>query len=101
MSWRTWTDAVIADLARYKRVGVDFPEAWRSALIRNPPRNMEMGPAQRELDDELPVLEFFEQACSDAWHGRRRELEDLGTALEGGLARDWPTVGGRFTMPMG
>lgn len=90
-----WRIAVVGELARRKRQGLTFEAAWRLAMEAHPPRRMDIGPDMPTLEDEVPVLEFFRQACADAWAGRHVELEDLPHALEGGLTRNWPTVGGR------
>jgi hypothetical protein len=91
-----WRQQMLDELARAKRNGVPFDAAWTAAIHKHPPRGVGvLGPAQPELGDEVSVVDFFRQACSDAWHGRREELEDLPQALAGGLTRDWPTVGGR------
>jgi hypothetical protein len=77
-----WTALVVTRLAEYKRAGVPFERAWRLALIAHPPRGRDRGPAMPSLlDSEPSVVEFFEAACSDAWHGRRPELKHLDAAL--------------------
>lgn len=92
--WDRWKVSVVTELTVAKREGLTFARAWTRTMKRCPPRQMEQGPLRPSLDDEISVPEFFRTACSDAWHGRRAELEDLPDALAGGLFRDWPKVGG-------
>lgn len=98
-----WREDVRRHLAAQKAAGArSFDAAWAAAMAAHPPRGMERqavleSTLQLTFDDpaELSVVEFMREACRDAWMGRARVLEDLPAALEGGLARDWPTVGGR------
>lgn len=91
-AFERWKDGIVVELARCKRAGMTFEVAWTVAMRVHPPRPMDMGPARPTFEDEVGVVDFFRDACRDAWHGRRCELADLPTALRN-LGRDWPRVG--------
>ena len=78
-----WQAKVVAFLRECKANGWDWDTAWDQALQRYPPRGVGMGQKQLSLEDdgEPSVLQFFERACRDAWHGYRPELARLGPAL--------------------
>lgn len=93
-----WKRDVVRSLADSKRRGLTFEWAWRRALHAHPPRIMEMGPRIPQLEDELPTVEFFHDACRDAWAGRVSGLADLPAALE--AIGDRPALKRRTGLPM-
>jgi hypothetical protein len=110
----SWEQLVVEELCRWKAARAadgrryDYEHAWRMAVMKHRPslrdRRVSMTDEQMAFDGpvgELSLVEFFHEACSDAWHGRRPKLEGLAAALEGGLSFDegktasHRTVGGR------
>jgi hypothetical protein len=86
-----WQSDVVAFLVHCKGRGWDWDIAWSKALREYPPRGTGFGNGRAQLsfeeDGEPGVVEFFKQACFDAWHGIRPELAQLSTDLMDGEPR--------------
>ena len=80
-----WQSEVVAFLVNCKGRGWDWDIAWSQALRKYPPRGTGFGNGRRQLsfeeDGEPSLLEFFEQACFEAWHGKRPEVARLSVDL--------------------
>jgi hypothetical protein len=73
-----WIGDVVEHLARSRRAGATFDDAWSAALREFPPRGRDVGVWRPTLlpepGGEVSVVEFFRVAAEDAWYGRRPVL---------------------------
>jgi hypothetical protein len=80
---QSWSSRMVEELGALRATGVGFDQAWEVALARHRPARRDSGPDRPNLfDEEVSLVEFTRQACSDAWHGRRADLRHLGHALD-------------------
>ena len=84
-----WQAEVVAFLVNCKARGWDWDIAWAQALRKYPPRGTGFGNGRRQLsfedDGEPGLVEFFERACFEAWHGIRPEVAGLSVDLMDGI----------------
>ena len=87
-----WQSEVVAFLVHCKGRGWDWDIAWSQALRKYPPRGTGFGNGRRQLtfeeDGEPSLLEFFERACFEAWHGMRPEVAHLSADLMATVERE-------------
>jgi hypothetical protein len=78
-----WTTAVIANLRPMKDAGYTFNDAWDRTMKLYPPSRRD-----RDTEHGISLYAFFERSCSDAWAGRKPNLQWFGIDLLVGLGGD-------------
>lgn len=76
----SWTERVIAELVACKEARLSFDVAWDMAMRRHPPRDHDHGPRVLSLlpGDPESLVDFTRRVTSDAWHGRKPALRNVG-----------------------